>query len=349
MTHDSNSAALPPILCLRGPSRSGKTSMAVRIIERLEGQGIRVGYIKRSHHALDLPEKSSGRVWKAEPTAMLLRTPERTQLTVAVADEALPTLATALPAGLDLVVVETHSAEPHPTVLSALLEPAPGEQVAGRWTLDTLDDDANAAAVYAAALVDADRELGRVIRRAAGFHGGHACAGLVLGTRLALYGAELLGIDVPDRSKRLVVVLETDRCAADAVQAVTGCRPGRRTLRFLDYGKLAATFIDTRAERAIRVTTRPGLREQANATALPDEDRHDAQRRAYTSWAPTKLFAEADASAAIDQFDRPGPPRRRTSCEACGEEVSDGREVATEAGIRCRPCAGQNHLWNGRG
>ncbi|MGD9935799.1 MAG: molybdopterin-guanine dinucleotide biosynthesis protein MobB [Dehalococcoidia bacterium] len=349
MTSDSNSTALPPILCVRGPSRSGKTSLATRIIKTLEDQGIRVGYIKRSHHVLDLPEKSSGRIWQAAPTAMLLRTPERTQLTVAVADEALSSLAAALPPGLDLVLVETHAVEPYPTVLSALLEPDPGEQVVGRWTLDTLDSDAAAAATRAAQLVAADRELGRVIRRAAAFHGGHACAGLVLGTRLALFGAELLGIDVPDGSKRLVVVLETDRCAADAVQAVTGCRPGRRTLRFLDYGKLAATFIDTRAERAIRVSARPWLREQANATALPGEDRHDAQRRAYTSWALPQLFAATGASAAIDQFDRPGPPGRRSSCETCGEEVSDGRDVVTEVGVRCRPCAGQVHLWNGRG
>ena len=349
MIHESAPRTLPPILCVRGPSRSGKTSMAVRILESLQNQDIRAGYIKRSHHALDLPEKSSGRIWKAAPSAMLLRTPERTQLNVAVADEALPSLAATLPGGLDLVLVETHSPEPYPTILSALLEPATDEMVVGRWSLDSLEADAQTAAIYAAALAGEDRELQRTVRHAAEFHGGHACAGLVLGARLALHGAALLGIDVPDRSKRLVVVLETDRCAADAVQAVTGCRPGRRTLRFLDYGKLAATFLDTTTGKAVRVAARPDLRSRATAGAHDGEDRHDAQRRAYATWAPGDLFTAIAVDADIDQFDRPGPPARRTSCGQCGEEVSDGREILTDAGIRCRPCAGPDHFWNGRG
>lgn len=323
--------------------------MAVRIVERLEARGVRVGYIKRSHHTLDLPEKSSGRVWRAAPTAMLLRTPDRTQLNVPASDESLPVLLGALPPGLDLVVVETHSAEPHPTILSSLLHPAPGEDIVGRWSLETLETDALAATALAATMIHAHPKLNRAIQEAARFHGGHACAGLVLGTRLALYGAEVLGIDVPDRAKRLVVVLETDRCAADAIQSVTGCRPGRRTLRFLDYGKLAATFIDTRAERAVRVSARPELRERATASALPGEDRHEAQRRAYETWPAEELFATTDALAALGHFDRPGPPARRTNCGRCGEEVSDGREIQTDAGIRCRPCAGQHYLWNGRG
>jgi formylmethanofuran dehydrogenase subunit E len=174
---------------------------------------------------------------------------------------------------------------------------------------------------------------------AAKHHGGHLCAGLVLGTRLALHGAALLGVEVPDRKKRLIASVEIDRCAADAIQAVTGCRPGKRTLRLLDYGKLAATFIDQWEQRALRIAVRGDLRQRAAELALPGEDRHEAQRRVYLALSPAELFSVAEVAAEIDQFDRPGPPRRRVLCAGCGEEVSDGREVQTEDGPRCRPCA----------
>jgi formylmethanofuran dehydrogenase subunit E len=142
---------------------------------------------------------------------------------------------------------------------------------------------------------------------------------------------------VPDRQKRLTVLVETDRCAVDAVQAITGCRPGKRTLRLLDLGKLAATFIDDATGRAVRVAARPGLRAQVAVDAA--EDRHAAQRLAYLAMAPDELFTVREATVAIDQFDRPGPPRRRVDCMLCGEEVSDGRDVATDAGPCCRACA----------
>jgi formylmethanofuran dehydrogenase subunit E len=169
-------------------------------------------------------------------------------------------------------------------------------------------------------------------------HGGHPCAGLILGTRLALWGAAALGVDVPDRKKRLIVTVETDRCAVDAIQAVTGCRPGKRTLRLLDYGKLAATFVDQWSGDAVRVAARGDLRAEVFG-GHDGEERHEAQRMAYLSLPPDQLFDLRRAPAAISQFDLPGPPRRRVICSACGEEVSDGREVATESGSRCRPCA----------
>ena len=74
---------------------------------------------------------------------------------------------------------------------------------------------------------------------------GHMCAGQVLGLRLALRGLELLGIDDPtgkDR-KRLVTFVEIDRCATDAITVVTGCRMGKRALKFRDFGKVAATAV----------------------------------------------------------------------------------------------------------
>jgi formylmethanofuran dehydrogenase subunit E len=146
-------------------------------------------------------------------------------------------------------------------------------------------------------------------------------------------------VPIPDRRKRLVVVLETQRCAADAVQAITGCRPGRRTLQFRDYGKLAATFIDVPAGRAIRVAARADLRQRALDFGESGEERQQTQRRAYLALPPGELFSVEAVPFELDPFDRPGPPSRRVNCAACGEEVSDGREVAGPAASLCRPCA----------
>lgn len=328
----------PAVVCVRGPSRSGKTSMCERLIAALEPQGVRVAYLKRTHHELDLPGKASGRAWRRGPSAMVIRAPGRLQVTVPPGDASPRELLDALPRGIDLVLFETHSHEPFPTLLSQLLEPAPGEEIIGRWALETVDSDAAAAVEPLRALLPVDRDLDHALRAARDLHGGHLCAGLVLGTRLAMHGGALLGLDLPDRKKRLIVAVETDRCAVDAVQGVTGCRPGKRTLRLLDYGKLAATFFDQWSGEAVRVATKAGLRDLVSGHSDAGE-RHERQKLAYLSMNPGELFEHQAARFAPDQFDLPGPPRRRVNCASCGEEVSDGREIATETGPRCRPCA----------
>jgi formylmethanofuran dehydrogenase subunit E len=324
---------------VRGPSRSGKSTLSTHLLRAFESRGIRAGYIKRTHHELDLPGKASSRVWESAPAAMLIHAPSRLQLTLPPADEEPATLLRSLPADLDVVVLETHSPEPYPSIISRTIGPAPGEAVIGTWSLETISADAEIALAAAISLLPADLGLARAVRSAAAFHGGHACAGIALGTRLALQGAQELGIDIPDRSKRLVVVTETQRCAADALEAITGCRPGRRTLQFRDYGKLAATFIDTREGRAVRVATRGELREHAKAFARDGEDRHEAQRRAYLELPAEALFAVTEAAPELRPQDRPGPPTRRIRCLVCGEEVSDGRDVASNDGALCQPCA----------
>lgn len=325
----------PVVIGVRGPSRSGKTALVERLVAALEPD-TSVAYLKRSHHHLDLPEKASGRVWGQGPSAMVLRAVDRVQATFAPGDGTPADLLARLPVDIDLALLETHTAEAYPAFLAADATPAEGEVVLGRWALDTLEADAERAASVLHALLPRDRVLHRALRAAARMHGGHACAGLVLGTRLALQGAHALGVEVPDREKRLIVIAETDRCAVDAIQAVTGCRPGKRTLRLLDYGKLAATFVDERTGRAVRVATRGDLRERVGSRG---EDRHERQRAAYVSFPAEDLFTTSTCSAEIAQFDRPGPPRRRVLCQACGEEVSDGREVQLEGELRCRPCA----------
>lgn len=327
----------PVVVCVRGPSRSGKTAMVCGLLERLAVPGLRVAYAKRTHHELDIPEKASGRVWRAGPAAMVMASPDRLQLTLPPVGGDAGELLGLVPVEVDLVLFETHSAEPYPTIRSELVDPAPGEWTIATWSFADFDGAVERAASAVGALLPGDLELARALRRARELHGGHVCAGLVLGTRLALYAGELLGVGLPDRGKRLVVEVEIDRCAADAVQAVTGCRPGKRTLRFADYGKLAATFWDLGSGRAVRVAARGDLRDRVGAYGA---DRHARQSAAYLAWPAEELFTVREVERPLGSLDLPGRPVRRVACVACGEEVADGRDVATELGPCCRPCAG---------
>ena len=325
----------PVTVAVRGPSRSGKTTLCERLIAALGGLELRVAWVKRTHHAVDLPGKSSGRIWAAGPAATALRSGDRLQVTLPPGEADARSLLSSLPPGIDVVLLETHEAEPFPTILSMQIQAADGAPVIGRWEF-LHEDEAVAASLPAVlGLLPRDRVLDHAFRSALRLHGGHGCAGLVLGTRLALAGSASLGLTVPDRENRLLVVPETDRCAVDGIQAVTGCRPGKRTLRLLDYGKLAATFYDEWSGRAVRVAARGDLRARVGASG---EDRHAIQRAAYATWPEDALFATSEVAFSLDQHDRPGPPRSRVICAGCGEEVSDGRHRETDDGPRCRPC-----------
>jgi molybdopterin-guanine dinucleotide biosynthesis protein MobB len=136
----------PLVVCVRGPSGSGKTRMVELLVQQFEGQGVRVAYVKRSHHLLDLPEKGSGRVWAAAPSAMVLRASDRLQVTLPPGDGAAVSLIGQLPAGIDLVLLETHNPEPYPTVLSEFAA-REGDDIIARWSLGSIEADARAAGV----------------------------------------------------------------------------------------------------------------------------------------------------------------------------------------------------------
>src|SRR6266852_489345 len=124
--------------------------------------------------------------------------------------------------------------------------------------------------------------LDELLERAEQSHG-HMCAGQVLGVRMAMLGCRAVGVEDPlgaDR-KNLIVFVEIDRCAADAVNSVTGCRLGKRTLKFFDYGKLAATFLNVKTDEAVRVVALDSSREAADCAFPELEDRYERQRRAY--------------------------------------------------------------------
>jgi len=186
------------------------------------------------------------------------------------------------------------------------------------------------------------RTLEDWLEEAAAFHG-HLCPGQILGVRMALLGCRLLGLDPEDPGdrRRLIVYVEIDRCLTDAIATVTGCRLGRRTLKHVDYGKAAATFVDVATGRAVRVVARDDARETALHVAPPGLSRAAAQRHAYRIMPEEDLFRAQAVQVTIPPEDRPGHPLRRVFCARCGEGINDGREVIRDGQALCRACAGE--------
>jgi formylmethanofuran dehydrogenase subunit E len=182
------------------------------------------------------------------------------------------------------------------------------------------------------------RTLSELLAEAKAMHRGHICAGQVLGVRMAMLGCQLLGIEEPTRGKRLIVYVEIDRCMADAVAAVTGCRLGKRTLKHIDYGKCACTFVDTFTGRAVRVSARDDARFRMWHHAPAGLDKKAAQCEAYKIMADSELFVVQEVRVNIPDHDRPGPPVSRVVCAMCGEGINDRREMRLSGQALCRAC-----------
>jgi len=168
----------------------------------------------------------------------------------------------------------------------------------------------------------------------------HLCPRQVLGVRMGLYAGELLGLPVPQADKRLYTIMETDGCAADGVAVAVNCWVGRRTMRVEDYGKVAATFVDTQTGQALRLVPRPTVRQAARAYAVDASNKWDAQLIGYQLMPYSELFdvREVVLHTPVEQLiSRPG---RKALCQACGEEIMNEREVWVEGVTLCRACAG---------
>src|SRR5215469_319161 len=170
---------------------------------------------------------------------------------------------------------------------------------------------------------------------------GHMCAGQVLGVRMAMLGCRAVGVDDPlgADKKKLLVFVEIDRCAADAINTVTGCRLGKRTLKYYDYGKLAATFLNTRTGEAVRVVALDTSREAADAALPHIENRYARQKEAYKLLPDDELFGVQRVKIDLGVQDQPGRPVSRVTCQQCGEGVNDLREVVRDGRTLCRACA----------
>jgi formylmethanofuran dehydrogenase subunit E len=174
---------------------------------------------------------------------------------------------------------------------------------------------------------------------------GHLCAGQILGVRMAMLGLARLGIEDPrgkDR-KRLVTFVEIDRCATDAIAVVTGCRLGKRALKFRDWGKMAATFVDLQTGKAVRVAARESSKNRAREMHPEIADKNRQQMLAYREMGDEELFATQWVKVAVPPEEFPGYRGERVACEACGEGINFRREVRREGKVLCRSCAGESY------
>jgi formylmethanofuran dehydrogenase subunit E len=174
---------------------------------------------------------------------------------------------------------------------------------------------------------------------------GHMCAGQILGLRLALHWLRLLGLDDPtgEHRKRLITFVEIDRCATDAITVVTGCRMGKRALKFRDFGKVAATFCDLKENRAVRVVALESSKQRAKEMYPEVEDKNRQQMRAYREMPEEELFRHEWVRVTIGPEDLPGYKAPRVTCAACGEGINFQREVVREGRTLCRACAGESY------
>ena len=184
------------------------------------------------------------------------------------------------------------------------------------------------------------RSLDELLESAAVAHGS-LCAGQVIGVRMAILGCRLIGLNNPTsdgQRKKLIVFVEIDRCAADAIAHVTGAKLGKRSLKFRDYGIMAATFLNLENGEAFRVISTEEARSLVPVYA-PEVEGKTQMIEAYKRMPENVLFRVQHVKVRIDDFELPGPPRYKAACSICGQILRDHREVVVDGVILCRPCA----------
>ncbi|MGB5986421.1 MAG: FmdE family protein [Desulfobacterales bacterium] len=177
---------------------------------------------------------------------------------------------------------------------------------------------------------------------------GHLCAGQVIGVRMAMLGCRLVGIDdpqAPEFRKKLITFVEIDRCATDAIESVTGCRVGKRTLKLKDFGINAATFVNLDTQAAYRIVSTERSRDLARDYAPEISAKYQQQLEGYKRMPDDLLFEVYPVEVKIPEWEMPGPPRRHALCDRCGQMVRDGREVTQAEETLCRPCAGEGYFY----
>jgi len=169
---------------------------------------------------------------------------------------------------------------------------------------------------------------------------GHICAGQVIGVRMCLLALSLINIDEPkgkDR-KKLYTIVEIDRCATDAIQSVTGCSLGKRSMQWLDYGVMAATFVNLETGKAVRVTALEEAKETSKKYCAEIADKYQRQLSAYKIMTEEELFRVQHVQVVIPEENMPGRPLGRVQCQRCSDWVQDKREVLIKGEILCKQC-----------
>jgi len=167
----------------------------------------------------------------------------------------------------------------------------------------------------------------------------HLCPRQILGVRMGLCGLKALGVSANQGSKRLLVITETDGCFADGLAAATDCTVGHRTLRVEDYGKAAATFVDTQTGLAIRVAPALDIRERAYQYASNEPRHYFAQMQAYQVMPDEEMFTLTEVHLATSIAEIVSRPGVRVNCDACGEEIMNERETHKDGQVLCKACA----------
>lgn len=186
-------------------------------------------------------------------------------------------------------------------------------------------------------------ELPALLEKSAALHG-HLCPRQVLGARSALLAGEWLGLSLPRSDKRVMVFVETDGCYADGVSVASGCWLGRRTLRLMDFGKVAATFVDTRSGQAVRVSPRTDLRQRVRDQRPEGQKRYQAYLEAYQTLPDAELLDAVPVTLKLDLAALVSVHGKRVVCAECGEEVINEREIEVGGRVLCRGCAGGNYV-----
>lgn len=181
------------------------------------------------------------------------------------------------------------------------------------------------------------------IDEAKAFHG-EVCGGIIMGTRMAISGMKAIGIYDPkgEDRKNLMVFMEIDRCPTDAVIAVTGCHPGKRTLKILDNGKMAVTFINLKTGKAVRVSSK---NRQGDALKTREMIENEYMKDDFSTLSDDELFTVTEVKVHLKPEDMPGRPHKSVPCALCGERVLDMRDVEVEGKLLCRPCAEKRYYY----
>jgi formylmethanofuran dehydrogenase subunit E len=191
-----------------------------------------------------------------------------------------------------------------------------------------------------------DNRLQALLAQSAALHA-HLCPRQVLGVRMGLHAAGLLDLDLPQRDKRLLTIVETDGCFADGIAVATGCWLGHRTLRCVDHGKVAATFVDTRSGAAVRIHPSDGSRRRAAHYAPTAADRWHAYLEGYQVMPAPELLVAERVRLACPVEDLVSRPDHQVVCDTCHEEIFNERELVVGGRVRCRGCAGQAYVRRG--
>ncbi len=166
---------------------------------------------------------------------------------------------------------------------------------------------------------------------------------------MGLLAARVLDLDLPQADKRLLTIAETDGCFTTGIAVATNCWVNHRTLRIEDYGKVAATFVDTLSGRSIRISPHPGARSRAIALTPQARNHWEAMLLGYQELADDELLTVRPVVLTTPPDKLLSHAGRRVTCEICGEETMNEREVATGGKILCRACAGEACYYSNSG